>query len=112
MPDQLAKGFEPPYYAVIFTSLRTEGDNGYEAMAGRMFDLCSGQPGFLGLESARGEDGLGITVCYWESLEAIKHWKENVEHLEAQLKGRTEWYQQYATRVCKVEYDYEFNKNV
>ena len=102
----------PPYYAVIFTSMRTDGDNGYEAMAEQMFNLCSEQPGFLGIESARGENGLGISVCYWESLEAIKSWKENAEHLEAQLKGRTVWYRQYKTRICKVESDYEFNKNV
>jgi heme-degrading monooxygenase HmoA len=95
---------KPPYYAVIFTSLRTAGDNGYGAMAGRMEELAAAQPGFLGIESAREE--LGITVSYWESLEAIAAWKRNAEHQEAQRRGRTEWYAGFALRVCKVERAY------
>lgn len=78
----------PPYYAVVFTSQRTDGDNGYAAMAERMEALAAQQPGFLGLESVRGADGLGITVSYWTSLEAIRAWKEQVEHREAQRLGR------------------------
>lgn len=95
---------KPPYYAVIFTSLRTAGDNGYGAMADRMEELAAAQPGFLGIESAR--DGLGITVSYWESLEAIAAWKRNAEHLEAQRRGRTDWYSGFALRICKVERAY------
>lgn len=96
----------PPYYAVIFTSLRTEGDNGYAAMADEMVTLASQQPGYLGMESAR--DGLGITVSYWESLEAIKNWKAVSEHAAAQAFGRKHWYTAYHTRICKVERDYAF----
>src|SRR5687767_15917283 len=70
---------EPPYYAVIFTSTRTAVDEGYGAMADRMVELASQQPGFLGVESTRGADGLGITVSYWASLEAIAAWKANAE---------------------------------
>lgn len=94
----------PPYYAVIFTSLRTDGDNGYGAAAARMEELAAQQPGFLGMESAR--EGLGITVSYWESLEAIAAWKRHAEHLVAQRRGRTEWYSGFALRVCKVERAY------
>ena len=100
----IAKTPEPPYYAVIFTSLRTEGDNGYGDMADEMVALAAKQPGYLGIESAR--DGLGITVSYWESLEAIKNWKANERHLVAQAKGHKEWYAAFKTRVCKVERDY------
>lgn len=96
----------PPYYAVIFTSLRTDVDEGYGDMAGRMVALAQGQPGFLGVESAR--DGLGITVSYWESLEAIRHWKRNSEHLLAQQFGREKWYNSFKTRICLVERDYGF----
>ena len=96
----------PPYYAVIFTSLRTAVDDGYGDMAGRMVALAQGQPGFLGVESAR--DGLGITVSYWESLEAIRHWKRNSEHLIAQQFGREKWYNSFKTRICLVERDYGF----
>lgn len=100
----------PPYYAVIFTSLRNEGDTeAYAAMATKMADLATEQPGYLGAESAR--DGLGITVSYWESLEAIRHWKANVEHLVAQKMGRDAWYRAYKTRVCKVERDYGFKSD-
>lgn len=95
-----------PYYAVIFTSLRTEGDDGYAEMADAMVELASRQPGFLGVESAR--DGLGITVSYWDSLEAIAAWKRHAEHLIAQKLGRERWYAAYKTRICRVERDYGF----
>lgn len=94
----------PPYYAVIFSSVRTETDDGYEAMALRMLELAARQPGFLGAESARNE--LGITVSYWESLDAIRQWKAHAEHQIAQRLGRERWYQAYKTRICKVERDY------
>ncbi len=94
----------PPYYAVIFTSLRTEVDNGYGDMADRMVELAAQQPGFVGVESAR--HGVGITVSYWESLEAIRHWKANAEHRIAQELGRQQWYSAYKTRICRVERDY------
>lgn len=97
---------KPPYYAVIFTSLRTQVDEGYADMAVLMEKLASEQPGYLGIESVR--DGLGITVSYWESLEAISNWKKNTEHLVAQSRGRKEWYSHFKTRICKVERDYGF----
>ena len=95
---------KPPYYAVIFTSLRTDGDAGYDAMSERMVELAAQQPGFLGIESAR--EGLGITVSYWESEAAIVAWKRHAEHLVAQERGRTHWYSAYRTRVCRVEREY------
>ncbi|WP_108422459.1 antibiotic biosynthesis monooxygenase family protein [Flagellimonas amoyensis] len=99
---------EKPYYAVIFTNLRTEGDDGYAQMALEMEELAQQQPGFLGLESAR--DGLGITISYWESLEAIAKWKANMDHRQAQRNGIKKWYSWYKTRICRVEREYEFNK--
>lgn len=96
----------PPYYAVIFTAQRTGGDNDYDAMAQRMGELAAQQPGYLGIESARGADGAGITVSYWESLEAIAAWKRNAEHRLAQAQGRSDWYSQYSVRVAKVERAY------
>lgn len=104
----IAKTPEPPYYAVIFTSIRTEEDNGYGDTALRMAELASQQPGYLGVESARNE--LGITVSYWDSLEAIKNWKNNAEHLIAQQTGKNIFYSFYKTRICKVERDYIFEK--
>ncbi|THF67314.1 antibiotic biosynthesis monooxygenase [Pseudothauera nasutitermitis] len=97
---------EPPYYAVIFSSRRTEGDNGYESMAERMVALAAKQPGFLGAESARGVDGFGITVSYWTSPECIAAWKANVEHCAAQEMGKHAWYEHYEIRVAKVERAY------
>lgn len=98
----------PPYYAVIFTSLRTDSDEGYHSTAMLMFELAKEQPGYLGYESAR--EGVGITVSYWDSLESIRHWKQNAEHLLAQQKSRSDWYSHYKTRICKVERDYGFEK--
>jgi heme-degrading monooxygenase HmoA len=97
---------EPPYYAVIFTSLRTAGDQDYATMAARMEELAMQQSGYLGHESAR--DGLGITVSYWKDLDSIRHWKNNEEHLLAQQKGRSTWYSSYKIRICKVEREYGF----
>ena len=94
------------YYAVIFTSTRTEVEEGYAEMAIKMVELAKAQPGFIGVESARSE--IGITVSYWESLEAIKNWKANMEHVEAQEKGKTTWYKNYKVRIAKVEREYEF----
>lgn len=99
---------EPPYYAVIFTSERTDDLADYAETASRMEELAIQQPGYLGHESAR--SGLGITVSYWSSLEAIKNWKKNSEHLAAQQKGRDQYYRQYKTRICLVERDYGFPK--
>jgi heme-degrading monooxygenase HmoA len=96
----------PPYYAVIFTSLRTPGKNGYGKMAEAMETLAATQPGFLGIESAR--DGLGITVSYWGSPEAIAAWKANAAHLVAQQQGRATWYEEFKVRICRVERDYAF----
>lgn len=98
----IAKTPEPPYYAVIFSSQRTEGDNGYGRMADKMVELASQQNGFLGVEDAR-DEGLGITVSYWDSLQSIKEWKENSAHRVAQNKGKSEWYKNFSLRVCKVE---------
>jgi len=97
---------KPPYYAVIFTSIKIEEDKGYRAMSEKMIELLKNQKGFLGFESAREE--LGITVSYWKDEESIQKWKANSEHLEAQKLGKEVWYSSYKIRVAKVERDYEF----
>ncbi|QLG45530.1 antibiotic biosynthesis monooxygenase family protein [Costertonia aggregata] len=97
-----------PYYAVIFTSTKTEEDHGYAEMAQRMEALASRQKGFLGVESAREE--IGITVSYWESLDAIAQWKNHTDHLFAQQKGINDWYSWYKVRICLVEREYDFFK--
>lgn len=101
----VAKTPEPPYYAVIFSSVRTDGDNSYADAAKRMLVLAATQPGFLGFETARQE--IGISVSYWSSLEAIKAWKENPEHRETQKKAK-DWYSSFRVRVCRVEREYGF----
>jgi len=104
----IARTPEPPYYAVIFTSIRTDDDSGYSEAAKRMAELAAVQPGFLGFETARNE--IGITVSYWDNLESIRSWKNNTEHLLVQQKGKNSFYKSYKTRVCKVERDYGFEK--
>ncbi len=102
----IAQTPQPPYYAVIFTSVRTSGDNGYAEISDKMVELAKEQDGFLGMESAREE--LGITVSYWRDLEAIKHWKYNIDHTIARELGREQWYSAFKTRISKVERDYDF----
>lgn len=105
-PVQFASTPAPPYYAVIFCSLRTEGDRGYEAMAQHMVELAARRPGFLGIESVRGADGFGITVSYWQSEESIADWKADAEHRVAQDLGYRQWYQHLELRVARVERAY------
>ncbi len=88
--------------------MQTEDTNGYAEMAEKMEELAKQQPGYLGFEHARSD--LAITISYWESLEAIKNWKANLDHLEAQKLGKERWYQWYKTRICKVEREYEFSR--
>ena len=104
----IAKTPEPPYFAVIFSSVRTSGDNDYSEMSDQMVELARQQEGFLGVESARNE--IGITVSYWSDLESIRKWRENMEHSVAREKGRKEWYQSFKVRIAKVERDYSFEK--
>ncbi len=103
----IAKTPKPPYYAVIFSSIRSQLDDGYVETADRMIELAKQQTGFLGIESAR--ESLGITVSYWSDIESITQWKNNLEHLQAQTKGRKHWYKSFKVRVSKVERDYQLS---
>lgn len=98
---------EPPYYAVIFTAQRGEGDLGYDAMAAQMVDMAQQQPGYIGHESSRDESGLGITVSYWQDEAALVAWKSVAQHLLAQKLGKTRWYSHYTLRVARVERAYD-----
>ena len=108
---ELAKTPRPPYYAVIFASVRTPQDSeGYGETSDRMAQLASTQPGYLGVDSVRGADGVGITVSYWSSEEAIAAWRRNAEHTIARETGRKNWYAEYELRVAKVERAYGFKR--
>jgi heme-degrading monooxygenase HmoA len=106
--DEIAATPSPPYWAVIFTSLRTGDDEGYGDTAARMLALAAQQPGFLGVESAR--DGVGITVSYWRDEASIAAWKRVTEHAVAQGAGRQRWYERYAVRVAQVTRAYGFER--
>ena len=106
----LAQTPDAPYYAVIFTSRRTSEESGYGATAERMVEAAAQQPGFLGIESSRGTDGLGITVSYWRSLEDIKAWRMDLEHTAARNQGRASWYTHFAVRIARVERAYDWQK--
>ena len=95
-----------PYYAVIFTNTQTENLEGYSEMAQKMEELAQQQSGYLGIDHARSD--IGITISYWESLEAIANWKANLKHQEAQRLGKKQWYKNYTVRICKVEKEYSF----
>jgi heme-degrading monooxygenase HmoA len=101
----------PPYVAVIFTSIRTADDQaGYEAMAAEMERLAATQPGYLGIESARGPDGLGISVSYFATAADARNWKANADHLGAQRLGRERWYRAYSVRIAEVQREYSYTK--
>jgi heme-degrading monooxygenase HmoA len=102
----ITENLQPPYYAVIFSSILTDDTDDYEVTANRMVELAKQQPGYLGIESARNE--IGITVSYWESLDAIVQWKNNAEHTLVRAQGRNTWYKKYSVRICKVEREYGF----
>jgi heme-degrading monooxygenase HmoA len=98
---------DPPYYAVIFATQRTDNDHGYGEMADAMEKLASEQPGHIGMDTVHDADGRGITVSYWADKDALKNWKAVGEHMLAQKLGRTRWYEYYSLRVAKVERHYE-----
>jgi len=106
----IAKTPDLSCYAVIFTSIRTDGDNGYDEMADKMVELAKNQPGFLGIESVRNQ--LGITISYWSDLESIQQWRDHSDHQIARGKGKEIWYQQFTTRIAKVEREYSFEKQI
>ena len=102
---------QPPYWAVVFASQRNDADTaGYSEAATRMLELAAQQPGYLGAESARGEDGFGITVSYWSSEADILAWKHHAEHAATREKGRADWYTRYALRVARVERAYDWTR--
>jgi heme-degrading monooxygenase HmoA len=100
----IAETPDPPYVAVLFTSLRTEGDKGYAAMSRRMDELAAEQPGYLGHEAAR--DDVGITVSYWVDEDAARAWKQVADHVVAQERGKDVWYSDYRVRVASVVREY------
>jgi heme-degrading monooxygenase HmoA len=102
-----ARNLTLPYYAVIFSSQRREGDQGYARMADKMAEMATQQPGYLGMESSRDADGFGITVSYWRDAESVRAWKQVAEHLGAQALGKSLWYEHYELRVAKVERAYD-----
>ncbi len=104
MEELISNTPEPPYYAVIFTSIKSDNDSGYSDMAMKMLELAKNQDGFLGYESA--SEDIGITVSYWTDLHSISKWKNDQSHLVAQKLGRDKWYSSFKVRISKVERDY------
>lgn len=100
---------KPPYYAVIFTSIRTDVEEGYRELNDHLFNLVQNQDGYLGYESFRNANGFGVTISYWRDHDAMKKWKHLADHVKAQEEGRKKWYKHYKIRICKIEHDYEFN---
>jgi len=94
----------PPYYMCVFTSVQTDALVGYSDTARQMVELAEGQPGYLGVDSAR--DKLGFTVSYWKDEESLKAWKQNMEHQIAQTTGKQHWYEDYRVHIAKVERTY------
>ena len=113
--EPLATTPPAPYYSVIFTSLRSEQSDGeddaYAATANRMIELAAQQDGFLGVESVRDSQRVGITVSYWRDLDSIRNWHNVAEHKDAQSRGRSQWYSCFKVRICRVEREYGFDRD-
>jgi len=95
--------YEPPYYAAVFTTVRTEDQSGYTETSSYLEDLVKDMPGYLGMDHAQTPGGLGITVSYFRDADALTQWRTDVEHRAAQRRGRAQWYQDYTLHVAKVE---------
>lgn len=95
---------DPPYYAVIFSSIRKGDPLQYQLLSREMSELALEQPGFLGMEHAR--EDIGITVSYWADLESIRAWREHSRHRFAQRRGRDEFYSDYRIRIALVTREY------
>ncbi|MEV0090622.1 antibiotic biosynthesis monooxygenase [Streptomyces sp. NPDC050738] len=108
MTNTPVAAYEPPYYAAIFTSVRTEQDSGYAETGERMQELVQDMPGFLGYESARVPGGIGITVAYFRDEASIRGWRLHAEHAAAKERGRAEWYERYTLHIAKVEHSHEW----
>ena len=101
----------PPYICAVFTSIRTNIDEGYEEMNNLLFNEIKNIDGYIGNEAFRDKDGFGVNVSYWKDLVSLKKWKNNQLHKKAQKLGKTKWYKEYKLRICKVEREYDFRIN-
>ena len=110
MSDAPVEAFEPPYYAVVFTTVRTDDQTGYRETNARMEELVREVPGYLGMDHAQNPGGLGITVAYFRDEDALTRWRTDLEHRAAQQRGRDSWYQSYTLHVAKVERSHTFKR--
>lgn len=93
--------------AVIFTSRLTGKDaDGYAKAAADMEALAAEQPGYLGHDSARGADGLGITISYWADEASARAWYRNADHAAIRDAGRGRWYSDFTVHVSQVSRSY------
>ena len=106
--EKITKTPPPPYVCAVFTSIRTDIDEGYEKMNDNLFKEIYTISGYLGNESFRDKNGFGINVSYWKDINSLKNWRDNQLHIKAQTFGKTKWYKEYKLRISKVQRDYEF----
>ncbi|MEU8794084.1 antibiotic biosynthesis monooxygenase [Streptomyces sp. NPDC048643] len=109
-PVTPVEAYEPPYYLAVFTTVRTQDQNGYGETNARMEELVRDIPGYLGMDHAQTPGELGITVAYFRDADALTEWRSNAEHRAAQQRGRAEWYQNYTLHVAKVERSHGFTR--
>mgnify|MGYP002648820607 CR=1 FL=1 len=103
--------YPPGTIAVIFISQRADADeDGYDAAANEMAELVQRQPGYLGVDSVREANGLGITVSYWADEASAIAWRDNEEHSAIRDRGRAGWYVHYDTVIARVTRSYDWTK--
>jgi heme-degrading monooxygenase HmoA len=98
--------------AVIFLSGRSDADEtGYATAAGAMERRAASMCGYLGLDSARGTDGVGITISWWTDRTAATAWRDDPEHERIRAAGRAVWYDWYRVIVTEVERGYAWRRD-
>ena len=97
--------------AVIFCAQRTGDDEAaYQAAAAMMSTLAAEQPGYLGQDHARSDEGMGITVSYWRDDKCARAWRDHPVHKTIREQGRDKWYSEYSLHVTSVTRAYDWQK--
>ena len=105
------KSHPAPAIAVIFTSRLSGHDAaGYAKAADVMEHLAAAQPGYLGHDSARGGDGLGLTISYWLDETSARAWHDHPEHTAIREAGRDRWYRDFTVHIAQVSRSYGWTK--
>ena len=96
--------------AVFRTRVRPEVATEYQAEYERIWKIAKEQPGFISIRTYYSDEGDKVSIQEWESPEQLRAWRDHPVHLEAQRRGREEFYQDYTIYICDEPRKYEFSR--